>query len=321
VQPTASRCALAAADAHVGTLLAQPAQSIGQCRRYALEAFESLRIKTSGATLAVRQYAGNGAPILLLHGGPGFGDYLSPVAEMLSPPHWVISYDQRGCGQSSRDGAYHFREHVEDLNGLRKHLAVDKIHIFGHSWGGMLAQLYAKTYPQNVASLVLCCSIANTGKRFAAMEQKALNEHIISKARSLTALGWLIVSLVPGLEDRGYRNLIRMVFPYYFVEPDKAPQFQGASGISKRGNQRTMKSIDEADDRYLEQLPLDAPVLIIQGRQDVFREANALLVERFRRAKNAWIEEAGHFVWLERPDVFRETLLTFYQEHVTASLG
>ncbi len=35
---------------------------------------ESLRITTSGATLAVRRYAGSGEPIVLLHGGPGWGD-------------------------------------------------------------------------------------------------------------------------------------------------------------------------------------------------------------------------------------------------------
>ena len=37
--------------------------------------FESFRIQTDGATLAVRDYAGDGHPIVLLHGGPGMGDY------------------------------------------------------------------------------------------------------------------------------------------------------------------------------------------------------------------------------------------------------
>src|SRR4029453_56613 len=42
--------------------------------------FESLRIKTDGATLAVRHYAGTGDPIVLLHGGPGMGDYFDGLS-------------------------------------------------------------------------------------------------------------------------------------------------------------------------------------------------------------------------------------------------
>jgi len=279
-----------------------------------METFESLCVKTSGATLALRQYAGNGTPIVLLHGGPGLGDYLGPVAEMLSPPHLVISYDQRGRGQSSRQGSYHLKEHVQDFNDLRKHLAVDKIHIFGHSWGGLLAQLYAKTYPQHVASLVLCCAAANTGKKFVAMEQKAVNERVIRKTRSLRALGWAILMSVPGTSDKGFQNLMKMSYRHYFVQSDTVPEISDVTRISKQGYVKTAKSINETDDGYLQQLPLDAPVLILQGRQDLIRETNTVLVERFPHAKNVWIEDANHYVWLEKPVSFRETLVNFYNE-------
>ena len=45
--------------------------------------FESLRIKTDGATLDVRHYAGSGDPIVLLHGGPGMGNYFDALPERL----------------------------------------------------------------------------------------------------------------------------------------------------------------------------------------------------------------------------------------------
>ena len=66
--------------------------------------FESLRITTDGAALAIRHYAGGGDPIELLHGGPGMGDYFDSFPEVLSPPYRVVSYNQRGCGPSSCDG-------------------------------------------------------------------------------------------------------------------------------------------------------------------------------------------------------------------------
>src|SRR5262249_19981808 len=117
--------------------------------------FETLRITSPGATLAVRHYPGSGEPIVLLHGGPGMGDYFGSFPEMLSPPQRGVSYNQRGCGPASCEGSFEVKAQLEDLDAIRRHLGANRIHIFGHSWGGLLGQLYAKAYPQHVASLVL----------------------------------------------------------------------------------------------------------------------------------------------------------------------
>src|SRR5262245_60281461 len=134
--------------------------------------FESLRVASSGAMLAVRHYSGTGEPIVLLHGGPGMGDYFDTFPETLSPPYRVVSYDQRGCGASACNGSFDVKAQVADLDAVRMHFGADRIHVFGHSWGGMLGQLYAMAHPDRVASLVLCCSRANTGSKVAAMESK-----------------------------------------------------------------------------------------------------------------------------------------------------
>lgn len=81
-----------------------------------MEAIQPLRIKTPGATLAARQYAGNGEPIVLLHGGPGMGDYFGSFPELLSPPcrggrtsfgkpmpYWLSAFRTPGtCGSRMR---------------------------------------------------------------------------------------------------------------------------------------------------------------------------------------------------------------------------
>src|SRR5690242_19612864 len=110
--------------------------------------FESLRIQARGATLDARHYPGDGEPIVLLHGGPGMGNYFERFPEILSPPHRVVSYDQRGCGRSTGDGSFEISDHIEDLDAIRTHLGANRIHLFGHSWGGMLAQLYVKAHPE-----------------------------------------------------------------------------------------------------------------------------------------------------------------------------
>ncbi len=287
-----------------------------------MEAFKSLRIKTPGAALSVRQYAGTGEPIVFLHGGPGMGDYFGSLPELFSPPYRVLSYDQRGCGESSRAGSYHLSEHVQDLDFLRRHLGVEKMHLFGHSWGGLLAQLYAKAHPEHVGSLVLCCSAANTGRKYS-MEGRAIEERVISRLKrslSLGALGAAILMLFPGnLGELCYQGIMKQLYRYYFVRPDKAPKMRDANRISKTRWPETDKTVSATDESYLTQLPLDAPVLIVQGRPDVIRETNAVLVERFPKAQNVWIEEASHFPWIEEPDAFREAVLTFYRNHVTSA--
>ena len=53
------------------------------------------------------------------------------------------------------DGDYSTDAHVADLEKLREHLGVEQLHLFGPSWGGMLAELYATAHLSSVASLFL----------------------------------------------------------------------------------------------------------------------------------------------------------------------
>jgi proline iminopeptidase len=55
----------------------------------------------------VHDSATDGAPLLMLHGGPGCPDYLQPVADLLAPTHRTVTFDQRGVGASvTLDGRF-----------------------------------------------------------------------------------------------------------------------------------------------------------------------------------------------------------------------
>lgn len=101
---------------------------------------------------------GSGTPILLLHGGPGFtSHYLDPMAR-LGDERPVIFYDQLGCGRSDRPGdpsLWRVERFVEELAQVRAALGLRRVHLFGHSWGTMLAVDYLLTRPEGVRSLVL----------------------------------------------------------------------------------------------------------------------------------------------------------------------
>ncbi len=86
--------------------------------------------------------SGKGTPVLVLHGGPGFpSDYLQPL-EALGDERPVVFYDQLGCGKSDRPEdpkLWRAQRFVEELAEVRNALGLERIHLYGHSWGTMLA--------------------------------------------------------------------------------------------------------------------------------------------------------------------------------------
>ena len=101
---------------------------------------------------------GNTIPLLTLHGGPGTPhNYLEPL-ERLANERPVIFYDQLGCGKSQRPddtNLWQTRRFVEELAQIREALKLEQLHLFGHSWGSMLAVDYALTKPDGLMSLIL----------------------------------------------------------------------------------------------------------------------------------------------------------------------
>ena len=89
---------------------------------------------------------GHGDPVVILSGGPGFAvGYMKPVADVVARQHQAVMFEQRGTGRSavSDYSSLTFDSAISDLDALREELKVKKLTIVGHSWGGMLAMLYA----------------------------------------------------------------------------------------------------------------------------------------------------------------------------------
>jgi proline-specific peptidase len=104
-------------------------------------------------------------PLLCLHGGPGFPhDYLEPLEAIAATGRRVIFYDQLGCGNSAQPhdpSLWTIGLFVEELSVVRHSLGLERVHLFGQSWGGMLAQEYALTRPGGLASLILADTLAS----------------------------------------------------------------------------------------------------------------------------------------------------------------
>ena len=97
-------------------------------------------------------------PLVCLHGGPGSTHhYFEPLEQLAADGRRVVLYDQLGCGGSSRpedDGIWSLELFLEELDALRAALGLERIHLLGTSWGGMLALEHVLARPDGVAGLV-----------------------------------------------------------------------------------------------------------------------------------------------------------------------
>lgn len=108
------------------------------------------------------------APLVLLHGGPGSShNYFEVLDALASKSHrQLIMYDQLGCGKSSipdqQSEVYTAATWVKELINLREQLHLDRIHLLGQSWGGMLAIIYLCDYhPTGVQSVILSSTLSS----------------------------------------------------------------------------------------------------------------------------------------------------------------
>lgn len=125
-----------------------------------IEPFERFMLDVGDGHEIYVEQSGNpdGAPVVVLHGGPGGG--CSPaMRRYFNPEHYrIILFDQRGCGRSAPHASvdanttWHL---VADIERIREKLHIDQWLVFGGSWGATLALIYAQTHPERARNLIL----------------------------------------------------------------------------------------------------------------------------------------------------------------------
>ncbi len=283
----------------------------------------TVRLMTPTAELVLRDFAGQGHPIVLLHGGPGVPDYLEPVALLLAKSYRIVTFDQRGVGGSVvRSGGYAIANYLSDIEALRTYLGVETFHLFGHSWGGLLAQLYAATYPMHVNSLFLANSSTGTGQDWRRMQRTVLryNREQAGWRRFLAMGGWTVLSLLPGKSgDYALQRTFVQVWRNYFPDPTTAPapDPHWLEGICGKAMRETVQAILHEDASVLStkrSTLLAFPVLVLFGTQDIYGDQAQVVFSRFPQAKHLLLDGSGHLPWLQAPHSFETALRNFYDQ-------
>lgn len=260
-------------------------------------------------------------PLLCLHGGPGaLHDYLEPLGALASTGREVIFYDQLGCGRSdqpSDPSLWTVDLFVDEVIAVRRALGLERAHLLGQSWGGMLALEYALTQPGGLASLILASTTASI-------------PHWMSEANRLRAglpedvQATLLLHEHAGTFDHpDYKAATDVFYDRHVCRMDPKPDYylrtsqnmrqevyQTMWGPTEFYATGTLRDWDVTD-RLGE---IDVPTLITCGEHD---EATPAMAEEIQRgiadAEVYVVPDASHMAHAEGGDEYLRVVATFME--------
>lgn len=259
---------------------------------------------------------GDGAPVLLCHGGPGLWDYLADLAGALSDRHTVHRWDQRGCGRSEPSPPYGLDVAVQDVQDLKQAFGVDEPWaVIGHSWGAHLALLTALEHPESTAALVY---ISGNGTQ-ESWRRHGSSEYQATRARRMTAAELRRLDVLEA-KDRSWDEEVefrRLSWMTDFVDPANSQELDAVANTPLAINSEVNRALSRAA-LYPNQQLLEAcdqcrvPSLFVHGAEDPRPADGAqLLSQRVAGAEFVLVEGAGHFPWVEQPDQTFHSIRSF----------
>jgi proline-specific peptidase len=266
---------------------------------------------------------GPAGTIVVLHGGPGAThEYLLPLVDLAAYGYRVVFYDQLGCGRSelARDEAeYSVDRDVADLDELRRALRIDRMHLLGSSYGGLMALAYALAHPAPLVTLTSASGLASvplTVREMARLCRELpppfpafLDRHAargeFQHPEYLAAAGEFL-----------HRHLCRLT-PWpaevtYSIEHTNSAKYRRMNGPNEFTITGTIRDWD-ATDRLGE---IRVPTLVTAGRYD---EVTPRVAESIHRgipgSELVVFPESSHLpFWEERPR-YMDTLRGFLGRH------
>jgi L-proline amide hydrolase len=259
-------------------------------------------------------------PLLALHGGPGSThNYFSPL-ERLGSARPVVVYDQIGCGKSDRptDVEWSLDVFRDEVAAVRDQLGLERVHLLGTSWGGMLAQEHVLSGAPGIVSLVLSSTLASIDQW--AAEQLALRAELPPEVIEVMDRH----ERAGTYDDPEYEQAMEVYFDRHFYRGPKpraelermakgraTDVYRAMQGPNEWTTTGALKGWDIRDRLHA----IDVPTLVVRGRYDMCTEPiAATLVEGIPNAREVVLEHSSHTPVLEETDRYLEVVSTFQRE-------
>lgn len=276
---------------------------------------------------------GTGEDLLVVHGGPG----LPPAGpwrfgEGLRDRYRLVYYQQRGCGRSTRpftrlpgkDAWGEMKElharlglpaQIADIERIRRLLGRERLVLVGHSFGALIAGLYAAEFPERVSALVLVAPAplfvqpSEGGDLFEQVRAKLSPER--ASAFDAWRAGFFDFRARLRDSDEALAAQYAHFGQFYAEAVRRAPPAPGDApgGLMPYA---TFLSLGRRHDWRAALARVTAPVLVVHGAEDLQPEAQSRSVAAlFADARFVAIPGAGHFVQEEQPGALARAVRDF----------
>jgi len=260
-------------------------------------------------------------PLLCLHGGPGATWHHMEPYQQLAEGRRAIFYDQIGCGNSPvttphDPSMFTFDLFVREVAAVREALDLPRVILFGHSWGGMLAMLYALQRPEGLEGMIIQSSPASVPFWLAELDrirgelpaevESTLRRHegagttdspeyeeamMVFYRRHVCRVEW------PGFVQRTFEGLLANPEVYYALN--------GPSEFHVIGPLKDYDIVDRLGE-------IDVPTLVISGRHDELTPATVEQVHRgIEGAEWLLLEDSSHMAQAEQPEELLSAVRAF----------
>ncbi len=256
-------------------------------------------------------------PLLALHGGPGSThNYFAPLERLADGGRAVVLYDQVGCGGSEKrpDVEWSLGLFVDEVDALRDELGLDRVHLLGTSWGGMLALEHALRRPGTLASLILSSTLAYVGDWEA--EARRLRDELPADVRTVLDRH----EAAGTYDDPEYQRAMAAFDARHFHRGEPRPELERMkeekSDAAYRAmvgpNEWTMTGVLKGWDVRPRLPELDVPTLVVRGRYDMCSDAIArTLADGIRGAEYVVFEQSSHTPVLEETERYLDVVSRF----------
>lgn len=250
----------------------------------------------------------SGDYVLVLSGGPGEDiNSMQGIADELGKRYRCIMWEQRGTGRSKLSAydasTINLNAYMEDIEALRKQLHAENFIVVGNSWGMILGLAYAGTHADAVRAVITIGSGPITFEYLGVFSDNQLAR--LGACELELRDFWKDPARETADPDRATFERLRVATIAYFYDRKKALQMQSELKPEDY-NFRVPPAFLKAEGKYdfrPKLKTITAPVLLLQGRQDLAGEAN--IWEAHSLIKNstlAFIDKCGHMPWLEQPE-------------------
>lgn len=262
-------------------------------------------------------------PLVIIHGGPGGNVYAfeRTIGPLLSKNRTIIYYEQRGCGRSGSPhspNALTLKDLIDDFNEIHHWLGVEKVDLFGYSFGGELALEITHAFPNKINKVILS-SPSLIGLK---------NQYLIQIAGFMSIADPTFIPIIEGIfEDQGTleEKYIRLwqaadtetVDRLFFENQSLAKEYRRLTQDSKLTNTGHMLKVLQNNPPkiplYERLIEIKHEMLIITGVHD--RNSGVPISNQIhRQLKNSNLvlfQNSAHFPYMEEPEAFLEQVNSF----------